>query len=1533
MNLGGWGLANPAGLWWALLVVPILLMHVLRPRRVEAHVGATFLWREVARPVTAARPWQRLIPSWLLVLQLLVALGLAVLMAEPVRFTDAPLADHTIFVIDASGSMQAADGSPTRLDAAKDRASDLRDQLPAGGEASLVVAGLDARAVLTHSSDRGDFDEALRAISATGAAGDVAGAFALAAGLDTGDAPTTTVFISDGRIADADLRAAPTGTRYEPVGESATNRSISRLSVAPADSGMVATIVITHHGGPRAAQTVRVDVDGVTAATRDVELEAGDVANLTVPIPSGELVEAFLEGEDALALDNRAVATIARRPTLQVVWAGPPNTFIDAALAAIPGLEVTRVETLADPIAPDVDVIVADRVPIPDTVDDPLLAIAPPNGTRSVTVNGLVERPPLTLVESRTPLLQELDLSDVFVAEAQRVDVGALDEVLIAAENAPLLVVAPDEELIYLAFSLDQSTLPLQVAFPVLVDRMLTDLAASAVPPARLQIGQQLPIDPRSNATVTSPRGTSETIAPGGGFPVADRTGFWRIEQPGRPTVTVAVSHPPSESAIAPAPDLPFETGFAGTRSATDSQGERRWVWPVVAALLAFMVGEWILARRRRGVSRRQWSAAMVGRALVATALLATLLNPTLDRSTDDIGVVFVIDGSDSMGGEGRAVAIEYVREALAARPGDAQAGVVVFGADARLEALVRDDPAFASITVQVDRAATDIAAALRLGAAALPSDVRGRLVVLSDGRATTGDVRREAQRLAEDGVPTDVVVVTPNAGSDVAVVSVETPARVSDGELVEIIATIDAPRAGPAEVNLWRLGERIETRQVDLAPGQNTLLFTDRADDQGLLRYQVEVGVPGDRIADNDIGFAAVSVEGAERVLIIEGTQGVADAIVGGLDATGLASDRIEPSRLPPVDELTRYASIVLVDVDRRDLSDGQLEGLAAAVRDLGRGLVVVGGTHAYALGGYRDSPLEAILPVISEITDPLRRQTVAEVLAIDTSGSMAACHCNENGENGLGGGNRIDGGVSKTAIARNAAARAIAALAATDEVGVLSIDADDEWLIDLQAAPSQAVIDDGLARLAPAGPTFIDTGLLTAAEALRESNASLKHIIFFSDGFTEPSHLAAAADQAAALADEGITVSVVATGEGAADDLAPIAEAGGGRYYPGRNLEEIPDLIVQEAVLASRDFVNEGDFSPIVTSSAPVVASLDRSPPLAGYIATTEKASARVHLRIGPEEDPLLASWQIGLGKATAWTSDAGERWAASWAGWADGPDFWSRVVRDTFPVVADGGAVTSLVEGDTLDIRVEGVADWPADAAAIARVAGPDGTSTEVQLERIDASTFAATLPAPAAGSYAIGGTVLADGEPIWGGTGFASRSYPAEYAVRDVDSRTLQAIAAATSGRADPIPAAVFDPTATTPGSRQLDLVPWILLIAVIAWPVSVALSRLAWRRGTLARGKTQAASTVSQLRERLPKMTEPSLPREGPDQERRVPAADVPRPSTPPPGAAVPTRSDDAPAPDRAATPASTAGSEDEEGSTVDQLLARKRRRE
>ena len=102
-----------------------------------------------------------------------------------------------------------------------------------------------------------------------------------------------------------------------------------------------------------------------------------------------------------------------------------------------------------------------------------------------------------------------------------------------------------------------------------------------------------------------------------------------------------------------------------------------------------------------------------------------------------------------------------------------------------------------------------------------------------------------------------------------------------------------------------------------------------------------------------------------------------------------------------------------------------------------------------------------------------------------------------------------------------------------------MLAFSTEHRWIIPLQELPAAEVVTKGLSGLTPAGGTNLSTTLTTAAEALRKSKASLKHIILFTDGFTTQGVLDGLVDQAKKLADEGITVSVLATGEGDAQQL----------------------------------------------------------------------------------------------------------------------------------------------------------------------------------------------------------------------------------------------------------------------------------------------------------------------------------------------------------------------------------------------------------
>jgi Mg-chelatase subunit ChlD len=1449
-------LLQPAGLLALALAVPIVVLHMLTPRRPPTEVSSLLHWDGLRHSITAAEPWQRLRWSLLLILQLLVVTLLAFALARPATIEEAELADHTVFIIDASGSMAAIDGAPDRLGSATEQADALRSQLPDGGLASIVVASSHPAILLEQSPDDGEFDRALDSIRTTSSDADFESTFALAESLVSPDRETGFILISDGQLDEIEQRIAPLGTRYIPVGETDTNRAVTDLTVTSGPGGLQARVRVDSTGGPDATQILRLDVDDVTVLTREIEIPAGEIFEDTFELPVGTRVAAYLDGEDLLAYDNQRYAAAPVIGTLKGRVRGESTFFVDQLLSAMPGVDMS--------VAPgeEVDFEVFVGTPAPSEVDTPFIAVDVPGGIPGVSPVGRTSDPIPTLVAD-DPLLEDIDVSGIAIADAQILDVES-GEVILGAPGAPLILRGELEGVpyFYVAFTLEQSNLPVDIAYPIIGARMVGELASAGSSTEALTVGEQIPVG-SGEASIWDPRGSRSTLSIGDSDPIVDQAGFWVLQRDGEEPIDFAANADVAESNLAPADTLPelrpAPPGDDMPRTATIALTMLHWF---LAALGVVLAAELWISWRSRGVTARQWRWGLVARASIVALLVLALVNPVIPRTSNDVTTVFVVDASASMG-ESLEEARAWVQAAMTNAEGG-QWAVIEFGSDARVGTQVGTDVYRAARGVE--RESTNFARGLRLGESVLSGETRQRVVLVSDGRPNSGDLQAEIDRLQSLGIQIDVHTVAGETRTDAAVAGIDMPNRVNAEEVfqatVEVLSTI----AGRAVVELHDDGGPIERREVDLDQGSNFITFPVEAGTAGLQHLTARVALGGDSVTENDETTNAVEIEGPASVLVVEGIGADGSALVEVLEARGLVTETVSVESLPGLQEMAVHKSLVLVDVSVRDLSDQRMATVTTFVRELGRGLVVVGGTHSYGLGGYRDTELEAILPVDSEATDAQREVGVAEVLLIDTSESMGACHCDESGMDSG------EGGVNKTDISKAGALRAIEALGSDDEVGLLAFSGLGTWVIPLQEFPSRDVIEQGVASLKPFGETRVIPALRNAAEALRESDKELKHIILFTDGFTTELEVGSdfvgapfagdLVEEVAELAEEGITVSVVGTGEGAIPALEEVAEAGRGRFYPGRDLNEVPEIFVEETRLASRSYINEGEFYPVVTSTSAAVRDLASSPALLGYVATSPKPTADIQLQVGEFSDPLLASWRVGLGKVTAWTSDGGDKWAAQWAGWDGYADFWSNVIRDTFPLAgSEGQQLRARIADQLMTITLESAEAWPAGTDPVALMSYPDGTSEEVRLDRVSDFEYSAVVPARQGGTYAAGVSVeRLDGETAVLST-IASRSFAAEYLPGDPDPGLLAGISVATGGRGEITAEQAFDPDGLEPGITEQTYRWWFLLIAALLWPLDVALRRLRISRTTRSglrwssRGRrpTPTTPSVSQTR--------------------------------------------------------------------------------
>ena len=194
-----------------------------------------------------------------------------------------------------------------------------------------------------------------------------------------------------------------------------------------------------------------------------------------------------------------------------------------------------------------------------------------------------------------------------------------------------------------------------------------------------------------------------------------------------------------------------------------------------VLTLIA-MQGAERAARARRGMA-----AALRG-ALVLSAILA-LSGPSIVRASDRLATIFLVDASDSVGANARGAARDYIRAALAAMPRDDEAGIIVFGDNALVERAVGNDPDLGPLLSKPQTGQTDLAGAVRLGLALFPEGYARRLVIISDGQETKGDLVAAANVAAASGVEISTRTLAGASGDETLVGEVRAPARAREGE------------------------------------------------------------------------------------------------------------------------------------------------------------------------------------------------------------------------------------------------------------------------------------------------------------------------------------------------------------------------------------------------------------------------------------------------------------------------------------------------------------------------------------------------------------------------------------------------------------------------------------------------------------------------------------------------------------------------------------------------------------------------------
>jgi Mg-chelatase subunit ChlD len=977
--------------------------------------------------------------------------------------------------------------------------------------------------------------------------------------------------------------------------------------------------------------------------------------------------------------------------------------------------------------------------------------------------------------------------------------------------------------------------------------------------------------------------------------------------------------------------------------------------WLLLLAALPLFV--W-LGRPSRGPSRGREIVSLALRLTLAVLLALGLAGLEIRRPTNTLSVVFLVDASDSMRvpletGAGTTspyqLAVAYVRRALQEMGPDDTAGVVLFGGDAVVERPLSAGQDLETPTSRITSLQTDLAGAIRLGLALLPTDTARRLVILSDGQQTTGDALEAARLAAAAGAQIMVVPFGVSGGAEALIADVRAPTRLRQGEEFALEVSIESTADQRVGVRVLAGAAVAYEGELQLRRGPNAFSLPLKAGEPGFAAYRVQItpAAGTDTFYQNNERAAFTQVAGPPRLLLVANPQ-PRDAVVGAeqdllaaLRASGLQVDVIAPARLPSeLPALSEYASVILVDVPARALAQRQMLALETYVRDLGGGLVAVGGPTSFGVGGYFRTPLADVLPVDMEIKDQKRRARLTLVFIVDKSGSMS----------------EISGGVQKVDLAKEAVIRSIELLSPSDKVGVIAFDDSAAWVAPIASLENPDALVNAVGTIRADGGTDILAGVQLAAQTLPQDDSTVKHIILLTDGGADPTgipELVRRMNQ-----ENGITLSSVGVGPGAAPFLPQLAQEGGGVYHFTDDPATIPAIFAEETTLATRAYIVEQEFFPRQVSPSPILAGIDSAPRLLGYIGTTAKGAAQTIL-VNPDSpdpeapDPILAAWQFGLGKSVAWTSDATGRWAKAWVSWDHYARFWAQAVRYTITEGAQSATSVQVARtGEQALITVEAQSDageYLNGLTVQANVAGPDGQTQAVTLPQVAPGRYAGSFtPIRVAGTDP---AQPADAPAALAQTAGWVLSYSPEYqivipaeaadpAAVPANVRFLLQLAAAAGG--GPVTgdyARVFAHDLPQPPSAAQPIWPWLLILATMLLPLDIAVRRLvitrldlrrAWARvrewfalhapqpAPAAPQRVEQLSALFKAKERAGGET---APREPASSATSAPAQGMP-PASPPPAAKAPL-----------ASPPPAASQPSAPGSTSAVLLAKKKARE
>lgn len=1274
---------------FCVLIPIIILLYILKQRAKDQTFSSILLWQEIYKNLEARTPFEKLKHNILMYLQILLLLLLLFALMAPVIKNGGRSTENVILVVDTSASMQYEyEKNVSRLEQSKHLALQQADDMSDGSFVTLVTCASQAN-VVYQGTDKATLKKRIRQIEETMDAGTLDNAAGLVQSLSKTMENVQVIGYTDSAF---DLDEWKKGNEkatwiVESVYSKGDNCSMDYVNYTLQENEIEALCKVSN--------------DGDKDVTQDVSLYAGDrlLTVLEVTIPAGEEktvyfdkqtldsdqsceLRAELSESDSLTADNTQSVICNASGEKKVLLLSEGNVFLEKALSLNDSVTVYKSEDVSvlKQDSEPYDLYVFDGITLPD---DFSLEEIPQNA--GVLFFHMNEHDALDdYMKAEEPIsdavlsFQKSDVTEYVEDVAFGVTTANIYE--LPEWAVPVLQTTEGKTVGYygrtdgrmagvIGFDIHDTDLALKTEFPIFMSQLAGELLGDN--------GQKVEIT---------------------NFPVAEESNATAVE----------------------------DAVVKGSQQEKKMGGRmiRNWILVIVILLL---IVEWIVYVSQVNSSKQK--QYLVVRSLLVLMILLAMAGISIPKHMKKTETIFLIDVSDSM--KGNITQIEdYLKKTIAKMPNRNVAGVVTFGKDMAVDRFLSENTSFSTFTTEPVTTATNIENAVTAACSMFDEGAGKQIVLITDGSENEGNMSIAASLVRGKEIELSAISVEDSIdhNPEVYIDGLNAPKVIHAGDHYNVTASVQSNVETDAVLSLYSGRVAKGQQDIHVTKGQNQFVFDDVGEEGMIAQYKAVIEPAKDTISVNNTYVTYAQIVARPRLLLVEGTSGEASEFEKLLRAANVDYDTVTPAGAPnSLSDLNQYKAVITLNVYYDDLAPGFARLLPSYIKDYAGGYICIGGENSYALGNYKGTELEEVLPVNMDLQGEKELPKMAMAMVIDQSGSMISPSIENSQVTGLD-------------LAKQAAISGVSQLRSTDEVGVLAFDDSYHWMVPMQNADDMDQIEEGIASIGYGGGTSIYPALEEAYKEISKSDAKINHIILLTDGQDEYRQYHSLLKQ---IKDADITVSTVAVGEESDQTmLSNIADICGGRFYYTDVNNSIPRIFAQEVYLSTNTYLINQEFYPDIVSDSDILSgAMDEGcPALLGYIASTPKNAANVILE-SDQGDPILTTWQYGLGRTVAWNSDGDNVWTANYANWDNYPTLWSNIIQyviadtelgdDAFEIHKDGNTVT-------LSYTTK---EYDKDTAVFAVVSDENGSAKDISFEAVKPGTYEAALDVGDVGIYSI------------------------------------------------------------------------------------------------------------------------------------------------------------------------------------------------